>query len=103
MTTDLYSHPKPKSSVEDAFSEAVISQKHLNNAVLMMGEGAVAWALEEAVSSLKRLQGEFQTVPDSPTPEIRLNLETLILDIFMSSLSRNSEHFTLKLIPSMLF
>lgn len=66
-----------------------------------MGEGAVAWALEEAASSLERLQGEFQTVPDLPTPEIRLNLETLILDIFMSSLSRNSEHFTLKLIPSM--
>ena len=93
MTTDLYSHLQPKGSVEDAFSKAVIGQHHLTNAVLKMGEGAVAWALEEAASSLKRLQDEFQTVPDLPTPEIRLNLETLILDIFMSSLSRNSEHF----------
>ena len=101
MTTDLYSHLQPKGSVEDAFSKAVIGQHHLTNAVLKMGEGAVAWALEEAASSIKRLQDEFQTVPDLPTPEIRLNLETLILDIFMSSLSRNSEHFTLKLIPSM--
>lgn len=101
MTSDLYSHLKPKGSVEDAFTHAVIGQQQLTNAVLKMGEGAVAWALEEAASSLERLQGEFQTVPDLPTQEIRLNLETLILDILMSSLSRDSEHFTLTLIPSM--
>ncbi|WP_439854789.1 PucR family transcriptional regulator [Pseudomonas yamanorum] len=101
MTSDLFAHLKPKGSVEDAFSNAVIGQQHLSNAVLKMGEGAVAWALEEAANSLKRLQGEFQAVPDLPMPEIRLNLETLILDVFMSSLSRNGEHVTLKLIPSM--
>ncbi|MDA7085549.1 helix-turn-helix domain-containing protein [Pseudomonas sp. SA3-5] len=101
MTSDLYLHLHPKGSVEDVFSNAMIGQQQLKNAVLEVGEGAVAWALEEAANSLERLQGEFQTVPDLPTPEIRLNLETLILDILMSSLSKTSEHQTLKLIPSM--
>lgn len=101
MTCDLYQHLTPKVSIEEAFSNAVIQQQQLNYAVLEMGEGAVAWALEEAANSLKRLQGEFQMVPDLPTSEIRLNLETLILDVFMSTSSRKSEPLTLKLIPSM--
>lgn len=101
MTCDLYQHLTPKVSIEEAFSNAVIQQQQLNDAVLEMGEGAVAWALEEAANSLKHLQGEFQMVPDLPTSEIRLNLETLILDVFMSTSSRKSEPLTLKLIPSM--
>lgn len=101
LSADLYLHLKPKSSIGHAFSNAVIQQQHLKYAALKMGEGAVAWALEEAANSLKRLQGEFQMVPDLPASEIRLNLETLILDVFMSTLSSHSEPLTLKLIPSM--
>lgn len=101
MKSDLYLHLQPNTSIEQVFAAAAVAPQQLNEAVAQMGEGGVAWALEEAAKSLERLQGEFQTVPDLPTSEIRLNLETLILDIFMSSVLKNSDHHTLKLIPSM--
>lgn len=101
LSSDLYLHLNSERPAGEVFGDAAIPPKQLENAVMSLGVGAVAWALEEAANSLIRLQGEFQTVPDLPTPEIRLNLETLILDIMMSSISKTSEHLTLKLVPSM--
>lgn len=101
MTSDLYLHLHPQRPIADVLGGAAITPQQVANAVRLLGEGAVAWAIEEAANSLVRLRGEFQTVLDLPTPEIRLNLETLILDIMMSSISNTSEHLTLKLVPSM--
>ena len=101
MTSDLYLHLHPQRPTAEVLGDAAITPQQVANAVRLLGEGAVAWAIEEAANSLVRLRGEFQTVLDLPAPEIRLNLETLILDIMMSSISNTSEHLTLKLVPSM--
>lgn len=101
MQAQLYFHLHPKAPCEEVIAGALVSVRQLDWAVQAMGKDAVAWALEEAAISMERLQGEFQSVPDLPTSEIRLNLETLILDIFMSCVGNTNDHQTLKLIPSM--
>lgn len=92
---------RPKGPSAAVIRDAFLAPEQIGALLEELGEGPLAWGLEEAARSLNAVEGAFAAVPDLPRAQIGLSLEALALDLLAALAQLPGSSVSAQFVPPM--